>query len=314
MDNNIIIPKVSIIMPAYNAELFISDAIKSVVNQVYTDWELIIVDDGSTDTTAEKVQYWLQKDNRIEYYYQENGKQGKARNLGISKSKSEYLAFLDADDLWLPQKLSIQVRQIEEKNVDLVFSDSYFFYNNQTANLTKKMNIKDDIFYDQKNVLSFLENNKIPILTVLVKKEKVFEVGGFSDKLTIQNVEDYHLWLKLLMSGSVFYSSNIILAKYRIHDNSVTSSDKLVLVKILDAFFDLRLLYPNYKNQIEQELKTRFKHIYKTNLFSKEELFTWINKNTLYLSKSKLRYVYLFLNFLFSTKITKRLLIYLLND
>lgn len=313
MDNDLINCKVSIIMPAYNAENYINDAINSVVAQTYGDWELIVVDDGSIDSTSKLVNNWLLKDKRIQYFYQENGKQGKARNLAISKSKGEYLAFLDADDLWMPQKLEIQIKEIQEKNVDLVFSDSYFFYNNEINDTSKKMDIGVGIFYTQDSVKLFLEGNRIPILTVFVKKDIVLGVGGFSESLIIQDVEDYHLWLKLLMSNSVFYSSDHVLAKYRIHSNSVTSNDKLVLNKIPCVFYDLTRLYPIYKNQIIQELKIKFKSFYIQNLFTKVELAFWIKKNALYLSKQQWNCLYLLLNFLLPTKVTKRILIYMLN-
>ncbi len=304
---------VSVIMPAYNAENYINDSINSVFSQTYTDWELIIVDDGSTDATALKVKSWIEKDNRIQYYYQENGKQGKARNLGISKSKGEYLAFLDADDLWLPDKLNIQIIEIQKKNVDLVFSNAYIFNNDEIFDVSKKMNIQADIFYDNNWVKFFLEMNRIPILTVLVKKEKVIKVGCFSEELEIQNVEDYHLWLKLLMSNCTFCSLNYILAKYRIHNNSATSADKMALNKIPNAFYDLLQFFPDYKKLIKDGLKLQFKLIYKKNLFTKKELSILIKKNTKYISKSYITYFYLGLNFFLPTKITKRFLIYLLN-
>lgn len=307
------VEKVSIIMPAYNAENYIEASIKSVLDQTYLKWELIIVDDGSTDNTAKIVKELLDKDIRIQYYYQENGKQGKARNFGISKSNGVYLAFLDADDLWLPEKLEIQIEEIQEKKVDLVFSDSYVFNNDEAFDISKKMNIPSEVFYDKTSVKLFLKGNRIPILTVLVKREKVIYVGGFSEELDIQNVEDYHLWLKLLISKCVFYSSNYILTKYRVHANSATSADKIVHDKIPNVFFDLLQLYPSYKEQIEDELKLRFKLIYKNNLFTKSELAFWIKKNTQYLSKSHLSFIYLFLNFFMPTKITKRSLMYLLN-
>lgn len=310
LDQDILI---SIIMPAYNAENYISDAINSVIAQTYHNWELIIVDDGSTDNTSQTVKEWLVKDNRIQYYYQQNGKQGKARNLGISKSKGIYLAFLDADDLWMPEKLNIQIKAIQEKNVDLVFADSYVFNDNETSDISKKMNIPTSVFYDKNALNLFLEWNRIPILTVLVKKDKVINVGSFSEELEIQNVEDYHLWLKLLMTGNLFYALDHTLAKYRVHGNSATSSDKLVLDKIPNVFFSLSQLYPQCKKQMKQELKLRFNFIYKNNLFTKSELAVWINKNTKYLSKSQMRYFYLFLNFLLPTKVTKRSLIYILN-
>jgi glycosyltransferase involved in cell wall biosynthesis len=305
---------ISVIMPCYNASQFIKESIESVLSQTYENWELIIVDDGSTDSTAEITKMYVDVDNRIQYWYQANGKQGKARNLGISKSKGAYLAFLDADDLWLPEKLAIQIEDILEKKVNLVFADSYFFNDDEVRDVSKKMNVKKELFSGEKSIQLFLEGNRIPILTVLVKKEKVLEVGGFSEVLNIQNAEDYHLWLKLLLSDCVFYSSDAILAKYRVHNNSATSIDRLALDKIPAVFFDLLSLYPNFKTQIEQELKLKFKRIYKTNLFTKLELGVWIKKNTAYLSKPMQTYFYLVLNFLIPTRVTKRLLIRILND
>lgn len=314
MDNYMKKYLVSIIMPAYNAESFIGDAIISVINQTYSNWELIIVDDGSTDKTAEKMKSWLEKESRIQYFYQDNGKQGKARNLGISKAKGYYLAFLDADDFWMPEKLEIQIKEIQENNVDLVFSDSYRFVNQEVCDVSKRMNVKTAFFSGKKALQLFLEANRIPILTVLVKKEKVEAVGCFSESMDIQNAEDYHLWLKLLISNAVFYSSDLVLAKYRLHNNSVTAQDSLATTKLLEVFFDLLQLYPGYKKEIEEGLQSKFKIIYKTNLFTKTELAVWIKKNINYLSKSKLNYVYLVLNLLLPTKVTKRLLMYLLNE
>ena len=314
MDSDISKCKISVIMPAYNAAFFIDDAIQSVINQTFIDWELLIINDGSTDNTAEKILPWLSRDSRVHYFYQENGKQGKARNLGILKSKGEYLAFLDADDLWLPEKLSVQIVEIQKHNVDLVFSDSYIFNNSDVDNFSQRMNVPAKTFYDKSSVPFFLESNRIPILTVLVKKSKVIAVGGFSESVEIQNAEDYHLWLKLLLENNIFYSSDLILAKYRLHNNSATSQDKEGIDIILAIYFDLLLKYPKYKSEIENELKMRFKRIYKNNLFTKLELAFWIEKNSTYLQKTKSRYIYLVINFFAPTKVTKRLLIYLLND
>lgn len=300
-------------MPAYNASKYIRLAINSVINQTYDDWELIIVDDGSIDATSEIVKEYLYIDERISYFYQENGKQGKARNFAISKAKGDYLAFLDADDLWLPKKLEEQLYEITNKNVDLVFSNSYIIYDVFEAKENKRMNIPNGVFYSEKDLISFLEGNKIPILTVLVKKEKVIAVGGFTEDLEIQNVEDYHLWLKLLMTDCVFYSSGNVLAEYRVHNDSATTNDRQALDKIPAAFFDLLKQYPSYKIQIRRELKIKFKLFYKRNLFTKSELSIWIKKNTQYLSKLPMSYFYLFFNFLFPTKVTKRFLIYFLN-
>ncbi|MBK8368417.1 MAG: glycosyltransferase family 2 protein [Bacteroidetes bacterium] len=125
---------ISIITPAYNAGNYIAETIESVLAQTYQNWELIIVDDGSTDNTADIVKSYL-TDARIQYFYQKNGKQGKARNLAISHSKGTYLAFLDADDLWIPKKMQLQMQVIQTHNVDVVFSQGWLFSENINSKL-----------------------------------------------------------------------------------------------------------------------------------------------------------------------------------
>ena len=124
MDEIMNTPVVSVIMPAYNASNYVQEAINSVIGQTYSNWELIIVDDGSTDATSSIIAQYRNHDNRIKSFYQDNGKQGKARNLGIEYARGIYVAFLDADDFWLPEKLEIQLEEIQLKNVDLVRYDS----------------------------------------------------------------------------------------------------------------------------------------------------------------------------------------------
>jgi len=104
---------VSVIMPAFNAEKFIAESIESVVAQTYPNWELVVVDDGSTDGTAKIIKRYQAAEPRIKYFYQKNARQGIAKNLGISESYGEYIAFLDADDLWLPEKLDIELDYID---------------------------------------------------------------------------------------------------------------------------------------------------------------------------------------------------------
>ena len=302
---------ISIIMPAYNAELYIQEAVNSVVHQTYGNWELIIVDDGSTDNTAAVITTHFSNDNRIKYYYQQNGKQGKARNHAISKSNGDYLAFLDADDLWIPEKLEFQLAEIMHKNVDLVFSNCSIFQNDSSSDIIGNTKTPTEVYYNKDSIPFFLQANRVPILIVLVKKDKILNVNGFSEDEEIQNVEDYHLWLKLLMSDCVFFASKQVVAKYREHNNSATSSDKLVLSKLPYMYFDLMKQFSNYSEQIKNEIKIKLKLYYKNNIFTKKELKSLIIKNTTYLSKSN--YLYLLLNFFMPTKITKRIIIHILN-
>src|SRR5689334_9654380 len=124
---------VSVIMPAYNAEKYIAESIRSVLAQTYADWELIVVDDGSSDNTGGVVREFVARDSRIKYVFQENGRLGKARNTGIANARGELIAFLDSDDLWLETKLAAQTRALSENEADVVFCDCYIFKDENTA-------------------------------------------------------------------------------------------------------------------------------------------------------------------------------------
>src|SRR4051794_7920706 len=101
-------------MPSFNAERYVGESIRSVVGQTFTDWELLVVDDGSTDRTAEVVRGFAVADPRIRYLRRENGGQAAARNSGIRDGSAPVVAFIDADDLWLPEKLARQLAVMEE--------------------------------------------------------------------------------------------------------------------------------------------------------------------------------------------------------
>ena len=114
-------PKVSVIIPVYNGERFICDAIESVLAQTYKDFELIVMDDGSQDQTNQRIKGY---GHRLTYLYLPNSGQARARNLGHTHSSGEYLAFLDSDDRWYPKMLEVEVRAMDENpQAGLVYSD-----------------------------------------------------------------------------------------------------------------------------------------------------------------------------------------------
>ena len=115
-------------MPAYNTEKFIGESIQSVIDQTYANWELLVVDDGSTDKTADIIRAFAAQDNRVKYLFQQNGRQAKARNTAIEHSQGTLIAFLDADDLWLPEKLERQLQAFEATNADVVYSNGLIIY------------------------------------------------------------------------------------------------------------------------------------------------------------------------------------------
>ncbi len=307
-------PLVSVIMPAYNAEKFIQESIESVLHQTCTDWELLIVDDGSSDNTKTIAQSFCEKDKRIKYYYQQNGKAGKARNLGLSHAEGKYVAFIDADDIWLLEKLAIQKSQIEKENVDLVFSDVYLFTDKFSCG-SPLINSGKGLFKNNDGICAFLELNKIPTSTVFVCKEVLAKVKGFTESHEIPEAEDYHLWLKLLMNGCSFLGSEKVLAAYRIREEKTKNTDTLFIPRVIEVFEDLKLQYPEYKNVLSQYQKKWFaRYHYSTNYWRKKDYKTLIKKNCDYVDKRGYEFVFQVLYSLLGFNITRNVINRIINN
>jgi teichuronic acid biosynthesis glycosyltransferase TuaG len=214
---------VSIIMPAYNAEKYIADSIKSVLAQTYSNWELIVVDDGSTDRTAAVVQEFAKRDSRIKYIFQENGRLGKARNTGIGHATGPLIAFLDSDDLWIESKLEAQTRAMAEKNTDVVFSKAWIFTDEDITAESETMLSTVGLFSGPNFFDSLVRQNQLPVLTVLLKKSTLDKVGLFEEEKPYHGCEDYDLWLRLAKAGFVFYGMPDVLARYRRHSKAMTA-------------------------------------------------------------------------------------------
>jgi teichuronic acid biosynthesis glycosyltransferase TuaG len=297
-------PKVSIIMPAYNAEKYIAASIESVLAQTYQNWELLIVNDGSTDGTQMLIDEYIRKDNRIKFFYQQNGKQGKARNLAISNSIGEYLAFLDSDDLWLPEKLTIQLNQISHLNADLIFSESFVFYDD-VLSFKETMGIPKGYLKEKIGIESLIQGNCIPVLSVLVKREKVLQVGMFIEDPLIANAEDYHLWLKIIMSGGILWGADDVLTLYRVHGSSSTNTDKYANKQLPFMYHSLIKLFPEYKNQIKKKIKLIFNYNNRFKVKDKNELAESIKLNCKLLDIYYLTSLLLLFNYFFSIQRTK---------
>jgi glycosyltransferase involved in cell wall biosynthesis len=210
-------PKVSVIIPVYNSERFIKETIESVLNQTCQDFEIIIIDDGSIDKSAEIIKSFT--DRRILYIYQKNEGVSAARNKGISASKGEYIAFLDHDDLWLPKKLEEQISVLRaDSEIGLVYSDCYY------VNIEKEMMKR---FFEQSKPYrgavfpEFFMSNFIPCLTAVVRKDVFKKVGLFNPGFSIS--EDYDLFLRIAELFKVEYI-DMPLAKYRIHETNFSKN------------------------------------------------------------------------------------------
>lgn len=306
-------PEVSVIMPAYNAGNFIAESIESVLQQTYTNWELLIVDDGSTDNTKQIIKGFCHKDSRVKYFYQQNGKQGKARNLALAHATGKYIAFLDADDVWISQKTEIQLNQLTEKKADLVFSECNTF----TDVISKPsgiMNTGKGYFSGTEGLKSFLEVNKIVPSSVLVKTEALNKTGRFTEKPSIQNAEDYHLWLKLLMNGNIFYGSELVLAHYRIHAASASYIDKLSVKRTLEVLEDLKHNYKSYKKLLNAYHKRWFiKYHYSTSAWNNNDYKQLIRKNCRYINRSAYNFFFQTIYAVFGLRAARKLINKIVN-
>lgn len=213
---------VSIITPAYNAEKSIAATIESVLAQTYQNWEMLITNDCSKDSTPQIVEQYASKDSRIHLISAEkNGGVSVARNLALAEAKGKYIAFLDSDDLWLPQKLEKQIAFMKEKDAAFSYT-SYEMIDDTGQRLNKYIKPKPIMTF--KNVI---KTTLIGCLTVVVDKDKT---GDFQMPL-IKHTEDTMTWYEILKRGFVAYGMPEILSQYRISSVSMTSN-KLKMAKL----------------------------------------------------------------------------------
>ena len=225
--------KVSVIIPSYNSGKFLDEAVQSVVSQTYQNLEIIVVNDGSDDCTEEVAQKWQVADRRIKYIkHSRNQGLSAARNTGIKNAIGEYIAFLDADDVWLPKKIEIQIEKIKETNTDLAFSDWYVW--------DPQKDIKTKVFGSspikgKKDLLKFLiKKNFGNPSTAILRKAGLNRIGLFDESLP--SSEDYDLWLRFILSGMKIIFINQPLVYYRVHSNQMTGDDYKMRVSRLIVF------------------------------------------------------------------------------
>lgn len=223
---------ISVIMPAYNAGKYIRESIESVLHQTYQNWELIIVDDGSTDNTRDVIECFVKDTKRIRCIEQQNGKQGKARNAGIKNANGKLIAFLDADDLWYPNKLERQLSLLKKMNVDVIFSCADQINSKGEKTGCWEPSETCELFFGDDGLAYFFRRNIVNIFTVLAKRDAIEKAGRFNEEPEIQNIEDYDLWLRMLQNECKFMLMNEILGAYRLHETQ-TLKGKPVVLKIL---------------------------------------------------------------------------------
>ena len=217
-------PLVTVITPLFNAQDFIGETIESVLDQTYQNWEMIIVDDCSTDNSRDIVKKYEAKESRIKLIELEKNFGGPARprNVGLDISKGDYLAFLDADDVWLKNKLQVQINEMLVNNLDFTSTDSKFIDDNSIDTIINKHKIV--IFFKKikrKATLSdVIKGNFISTSSAIVSKNFI---SKFDENKDFIGVEDMYLWMKILNEKNVRYKYiTDKLIKYRVSSTSLS--------------------------------------------------------------------------------------------
>ena len=210
---------VSVIIPAYNIDKYLAETLDSVLAQSYTYFEVVIVNDGSTDRTLEIAQEYAAKDDRIQVISQVNQGVSAARNHGIRVTTGELLAFLDGDDRWHPNKLNAHVNHFQEvKNLGMSFAKVAFITSDgsdtkQCSN-SKLTNFKPEDFY--------VENLVVTPSNVVIRRSTIDSVGHF--ELKLNGSEDQELFFRIAWSGAIVEGLDQVLTEYRIVENSASAN------------------------------------------------------------------------------------------
>lgn len=209
-------PLVSIVTPVYNGEQYILETIESALAQTYKNIELIIINDGSTDNSAAIIKPFL-KDSRVIYIEQKNTGVAAARNAAIKHAQGKYVGFLDQDDLWLNNKLEIQIAALEQdESIALVHSKQSFI--DSHGNVIQYDWITGASGYCFEDMF---KKNRIAVLTVLIRKSIFDEIGLFNEQLS--GADDYEMWLRVILKYPVKYIDQSLVF-YRFHDSNISKN------------------------------------------------------------------------------------------
>lgn len=229
---------VSIVVPCYNQAQFLSETLDSLIDQTYLRWECIIVNDGSTDNTAEIATAYCKKDNRFRYVEKKNGGLSSARNAGLNIARGDYIQFLDSDDLLANNKLEIQLKIALSNNVDVVVSKfdmydsvNHVFYNNKWSSSLPLFDVDSFLYSWGKDFVIAIHAG---LFRSAFLKEK--NINFNEDVLAL---EDWIFWSKLSLEGASFVFDCNVLAHYRVHCNSMTRKDDFMRVEYMKVLFVL---------------------------------------------------------------------------
>ena len=272
-------PTVSINLCCYNSEKYLRETLDSIVNQTYKDWELVIINDGSTDSTESIIYEYINKGYPIIYHYQENKGLGYSRNEALKRSQGEFIAFIDHDDIWMPEKLEKQIPLFDNPEVGLVYSDVINFNENGKSHRCYggKVHYKGECFND------LLQNYVLSMPTVIIRSTVLEKENEWFDP-RFNLIEEYDFFIRIAYRWQLDMCPEV-LAKHRIHLASSSWVKR-------DLFFNEHLmlldkyagLFPNFSTDYYSLLLKRI-HISKAH-------YLWITKKGKQARKFLLPYMF----------------------
>ena len=253
------VPTVSVIIPAYNIAPYIAASLESVFNQTFTDFEVVVVNDGSPDT-AEFERELHDYLDRIVYLKQENGGASVARNTGLKVARGEFVAFLDGDDLWLPNYLEEQMKFMQTRGSDLVCADAMFFGDSQDKAPTYMMAWMDDAPGVGEFGFLDLVDAKRSVITsgVVARRQSIIEIGLFDPEL--RRAQDFDLWLRLASAGRRLSFQRQALLKYRCRPDGLSGgaiNSHLRELRIFDKIEESYQLSPEQRAEVTEIIRKR---------------------------------------------------------
>lgn len=269
---------VSVVIPCFNRKKTLSRSIDSVVNQTYKPSEIIIVDDGSTDGTRDFI---LNSYPNIKYFFQPKKGVSSARNKGIRESSSDWVAFLDSDDEWLPQKLEKQINQLgKHSEIFISHTNEIWIRNGVRVNQMKKHQKYGGYIFDK-----CLDICRISPSSVLIHKRVLKDVGVFDEALQV--CEDYDLWLRITSKYSVLFERELLIVKYGGHKDQLSKVKEGIeqfRIQSLEKILALNHLTEDQfimtKNMLVRKLSIYAKGLEKRNKFDelalvKKKILNW---------------------------------------
>jgi len=280
MENNSL---VSIIIPCYKQAQYLQETLQSVLQQTYSNWECILVDDGSPDNTKEIATQWTTKDKRFLYFYKENEGVSKARNFGIEKANGTYIQFLDSDDLIDQRKLELSLNElntVKEENVKIVISNFRMFREGIEKSTIPYCDLKADLFTFESLLYKWNEVFSIPIHCGFFH-QSLFENIRFPDNMTAQ--EDWIVWVNIFKMGVKASFIDLPLAFYRQNPSSRMMTNDIFLDQLKAYEYFKTILTEAEYSKLSLVLISRY---FKSNIHLKKRIVQLKQTNTYILGNS----------------------------